>query len=57
MGGRDESLHHAFGEARCRRRMPRCRMLHAMGASSEATTGRARRCGWFDAVATRHATM
>ncbi len=27
-------------------------MLHAMGREFGATTGRARRCGWFDAVAT-----
>jgi adenylosuccinate synthase len=32
-------------------------MLHAMGREFGATTGRARRCGWFDAVATRHASM
>jgi len=32
-------------------------MLHAMGREFGATTGRARRCGWFDAVATRHATI
>src|SRR6476659_1627270 len=32
-------------------------MLHAMGREFGATTGRAQRCGWFDAVATRHATM
>src|SRR5437879_5068869 len=32
-------------------------MLHAMGREFGATTGRARRCGWFDAVATREATM
>jgi adenylosuccinate synthase len=32
-------------------------MLHAMGREFGATTGRARRCGWFDAVATRHARM
>src|SRR3989449_5765736 len=32
-------------------------MLHAMGREFGATTGRARRCGWFDAVATRHAGM
>src|SRR5438132_7726840 len=32
-------------------------MLHAMGREFGATTGRPRRCGWFDAVATRHATM
>ena len=28
-----------------------------MGREFGATTGRARRCGWFDSVATRHATM
>ncbi|MEY2480092.1 MAG: adenylosuccinate synthase [Verrucomicrobiota bacterium] len=33
------------------------RMLHALGREFGATTGRARRCGWFDAVATRYATM
>src|SRR5438067_3918678 len=32
-------------------------MLHAMGREFGATTGRARRCVWFDAVATRHACM
>jgi adenylosuccinate synthase len=32
-------------------------MLHKMGREFGATTGRARRCGWFDSVATRHATM
>jgi adenylosuccinate synthase len=32
-------------------------MLHGMGREFGATTGRARRCGWFDAVATRQATM
>ncbi len=32
-------------------------LLHDMGREFGATTGRARRCGWFDAVATRHATM
>ena len=32
-------------------------MLHSMGREFGATTGRARRCGWFDAVATQHATM
>lgn len=32
-------------------------MLHAMGREFGSTTGRARRCGWFDAVATRYATM
>lgn len=31
--------------------------LHAMGREFGATTGRARRCGWFDAVATRFAAM
>jgi adenylosuccinate synthase len=29
--------------------------LHEMGREFGATTGRARRCGWFDAVATRYA--
>ncbi len=32
-------------------------MLHGMGREFGATTGRPRRCGWFDAVATRHSTM
>ena len=32
-------------------------LLHAMGREFGATTGRARRCGWFDAVATRQAAM
>jgi adenylosuccinate synthase len=32
-------------------------MLHQMGREFGATTGRPRRCGWFDAVATRQATM
>ncbi|PYJ86447.1 MAG: adenylosuccinate synthase [Verrucomicrobia bacterium] len=32
-------------------------LLHAMGREFGATTGRARRCGWFDAIATRQATM
>ena len=32
-------------------------MLHAMGREFGATTGRARRCGWFDSIATRHAQM
>ena len=32
-------------------------MLHEMGREFGATTGRARRCGWFDAVAARYATM
>ena len=32
-------------------------MLHSMGREFGATTGRARRCGWFDSVATRHAAM
>jgi len=32
-------------------------MLHAMGREFGATTGRPRRCGWFDAVAVGHATM
>jgi adenylosuccinate synthase len=33
------------------------RMLHGLGREFGATTGRARRCGWFDAVATRYAAM
>lgn len=32
-------------------------LLHSMGREFGATTGRARRCGWFDAVATQQATM
>jgi adenylosuccinate synthase len=32
-------------------------MLHAMGREFGATTGRPRRCGWFDSVAVRHAAM
>ena len=32
-------------------------MLHGMGREYGATTGRARRCGWFDAVSTRFAGM
>jgi len=32
-------------------------LLHGMGREFGATTGRARRCGWFDSVATRHAMM
>jgi adenylosuccinate synthase len=31
--------------------------LHGLGREFGATTGRARRCGWFDAVATRFAGM
>jgi adenylosuccinate synthase len=30
-------------------------LLHGMGREFGSTTGRARRCGWFDAVATRYA--
>ena len=30
-------------------------MLHGMGREFGSTTGRARRCGWFDAVAVRYA--
>ena len=33
------------------------KMLHSLGREFGATTGRARRCGWFDAVATRYAAM
>ncbi len=32
-------------------------ILHDMGREFGATTGRARRCGWFDAVATRYAAI
>ena len=32
-------------------------MLHDMGREFGATTGRPRRCGWFDGVAARYATM
>jgi adenylosuccinate synthase len=32
-------------------------LLHGMGREFGSTTGRARRCGWFDAVATRFARM
>jgi adenylosuccinate synthase len=32
-------------------------LLHGMGREFGSTTGRPRRCGWYDAVATRHATM
>jgi adenylosuccinate synthase len=32
-------------------------MLHKLGREFGATTGRARRCGWFDAVATRYAAL
>jgi adenylosuccinate synthase len=32
-------------------------MLHGMGREFGATTGRARRCGWFDAVCTRYAAI
>ncbi len=32
-------------------------LLHGLGREFGATTGRARRCGWFDAVVTRHACM
>jgi adenylosuccinate synthase len=32
-------------------------LLHGMGREFGATTGRPRRCGWFDAVATHHSTI
>jgi adenylosuccinate synthase len=32
-------------------------VLHNLGREFGATTGRKRRCGWFDAVATRYARM
>jgi adenylosuccinate synthase len=37
--------------------MPLTQMLHNLGREFGATTGRKRRCGWFDAVATRYARM
>jgi adenylosuccinate synthase len=32
-------------------------LLHSLGREFGATTGRARRCGWFDAVASHYSTM
>jgi len=32
-------------------------LLHGMGREFGSTTGRARRCGWFDAVACRYSTI
>lgn len=32
-------------------------LLHGMGREFGAVTGRARRCGWFDVVATRYAAL
>jgi adenylosuccinate synthase len=32
-------------------------LLHSLGREFGATTGRPRRCGWFDAVASRYSTM
>ena len=32
-------------------------MLHALGREYGATTGRARRCGWLDCIAVKHAVM
>ena len=32
-------------------------LFHSMGREFGATTGRARRCGWFDAVSTRYSAM
>jgi len=32
-------------------------LMHSMGREYGAVTGRARRCGWFDSVATRYAQM
>jgi adenylosuccinate synthase len=37
--------------------MQLAQMLHNLGREFGATTGRKRRCGWFDAVATRYARM
>lgn len=36
---------------------PLTERLHSLGREFGATTGRKRRCGWFDAVATHYATM
>lgn len=36
---------------------PLAEMLHNLGREFGATTGRPRRCGWFDAVATRYSAM
>jgi adenylosuccinate synthase len=33
------------------------KLMHSMGREYGAVTGRARRCGWFDAVATRYARI
>src|SRR2546423_5354199 len=33
------------------------KLLHGLGREFGATTGRPRRCGWFDAVATHYSTM
>ena len=37
--------------------MQLAQMLHNLGREFGATTGRKRRCGWFDAVASRYARM
>jgi adenylosuccinate synthase len=37
--------------------MQLAQMFHDLGREFGATTGRKRRCGWFDAVATRYARM
>ena len=55
---RDEGLHHPRRRrAAADREREISDMLHGMGREFGATTGRARRCGWFDAVATRYAPM
>ena len=54
----DEGLHHASREGPLPTEDAEIAdLLHQMGREFGATTGRARRCGWFDAVATRHAAM
>ncbi len=57
-GRSDESLHDARGRGGIADGgSALAAMLHKLGREFGATTGRARRCGWFDAVATRYATM
>ncbi len=55
----DESVHDAGWRRAVARQKTRVlpKRLHEMGREFGATTGRARRCGWFDAVATHYATM
>ena len=57
--GRDEGLHHARGRRAVADREcgDRGHAPRAWAASSARRPAAPRRCGWFDAVATRHATM